>query len=121
MKQLTTDIIERRPQLQKESGNDDQDSQQLLAVRELDKQAEILEEDAVSSGILHSQVRAMMLDQTIGEVVAEDSTNTLVGLPKGVRGRINQRIGNVTAKGSVNTLVGLFPDDVDIDGTRRRL
>jgi hypothetical protein len=98
--QLSDENIDRRDQLQV-----------AIAIREVDEQDRILEEDFVSSTVLHAEVHAKLAEQTIGNVMMGDGSITTVGLPKSVVGKMNQRIGNVTAESNSRGAVGVYPDD----------
>jgi hypothetical protein len=111
--QLSGNISERRGQLEVAVAEADDSVQGDLAVaiREVDKQADILEEAVVSSGVMHTQIHAKLTNQTIGNVLTAESAIAAVGLPKSVVGKINQRIGNVTTEKNARAAVGVYPDD----------
>lgn len=110
--QLSGEVSERKAQLQAEVEDADDDAQGILAIREVDEQARILEEAVVSSGVMHTQVHAKLTNQTIGNVLTEDRSSAIVGLPKSAVGQINQRIGDVTTRSIARAAVGVYPDDV---------
>jgi hypothetical protein len=112
--QLSSTVIERREQLQvqvAEAEDDAQENDGTLAIREVDEQAQILEEAVVSSGVMHTQIYAKLTNQTIGSVLTGEGAIAAVGLPKSVVGKINQRIGNVTTEKNARAAVGVYPDD----------
>jgi hypothetical protein len=111
--QLSDENIDRRDQLQVAIAEAEGEAQDdlAIAIREVDEQDRILEEDFVSSTVLHAEVHAKLAEQTIGNVMMGDGSITTVGLPKSVVGKMNQRIGNVTAESNSRGAVGVYPDD----------
>jgi hypothetical protein len=110
--QLSGDVVEHRGQIEVEVADAEDDAQGILALREIDNQAQILEEATVSSAVLHTQVHAKLTNQTIGNVLTEENSSAMVGLPQSVVGKLNQRIGDVTTRVSARAAVGVYPDDV---------
>ena len=111
--QLSDENIDRRDQLQVAIAETEGEAQDdlAIAIREVDEQDRILEEDFVSSTVLHAEVHAKLAEQTIGNVMMGDGSITTVGLPKSVVGKMNQRIGNVTAESNSRGAVGVYPDN----------
>jgi len=111
--QLSDENIDRRDQLQVAIAEAEGEAQDdlAIAIREVDEQDRILEEDFVSSTVLHAEVHAKLAEQTIGNVMMGDGSITTVGLPKSVVGKMNQRIGNVTAESNSRGAVGVYPDN----------
>jgi hypothetical protein len=109
--QLSDENIDRRDQLQVAIAEAEAQDDLAIAIREVDEQDRILEEDFVSSTVLHAEVHAKLAEQTIGNVMMGDGSITTVGLPKSVVGKMNQRIGNVTAESNSRGAVGVYPDD----------
>jgi hypothetical protein len=111
--QLSDENIDRRDQLQVAIAEAEGEAQDdlAIAIREVDEQDRILEEDFVSSTVLHAEVHAKLAEQTIGNVMMGDGSITTVGLPKSAVGKMNQRIGNVTAESNSRGAVGVYPDD----------
>lgn len=111
--QLSDEIIDRREQLQVaiRGAEDEAQGDLAVAVREVGEQAKIVEEDIISSTVLHAQIHAKLTNQTIGDVLIGEGSVTTVGLPKSVIGKINQRIGNVTTEKNARAAVGVYPDD----------
>ena len=113
--QLSGEISGRRGQLQvqvAEAEDDAQENDGTLAIREVDEQAQILEEAVVSCGVMHTQIHAKLTNQTIGHVLLGEGSVATVGLPKSAVGKMNQRLGNVTTEKNCRTAVGVFPDGV---------
>ncbi len=120
-KKLTSEVSDRRRQLQADHDDDEEDETQVIsAIGEVKEQSQVLEQDEISTGVFHAQVHARVTGQEIGDVMTEEGSSALVGMPKSVVGKINQRIGNVTTRGSSSTVVGVFPDDVNIGSLRSR-
>jgi hypothetical protein len=111
--QLSDENIDRRDQLQVAIAEAEGEAQDdlAIAIREVDEQDQILEEDFVSSTVLHAQVHAKLAEQTIGNVMMGEGSITTVGLPKSVVGKMNQRIGDVTTESNSRGAVGVYPDD----------
>jgi hypothetical protein len=111
--QLSDENIDRRDRLQVAIAEAEGEAHEdlAIAIREVDEQDQILEEDFVSSTVLHAQVHAKLAEQTIGNVMMGDGSITTVGLPKSAVGKMNQRIGNVTAESNSRGAVGVYPDD----------
>ena len=113
--QLSGEISERRGRLEVQVAEAEDDAQEnggILAIREVEEQARILEEDSVSSGVMHTQIHAKLTNQAIGNVLLGEGSVATVGLPKSAVGKMNQRLGNVTTEKNCRTAVGVFPDDV---------
>jgi hypothetical protein len=113
-KQLSGTVSERRGQLEVAlaEADDDEQGNLTVAIREVEKQADILEEDVVSSAVMHTQVHAKLTNQTIGNVLLGEGTVAIVGLPKSAVGKMNQRLGNVTTEKNCRIAMGVFSDDV---------
>ena len=113
-KQLSGTVGERRGQLEVAlaEADDDEQGNLTVAIREVEKQADILEEDVVSSAVMHTQVHAKLTNQTIGNVLLGEGTVAIVGLPKSAVGKMNQRLGNVTTEKNCRIAMGVFSDDV---------
>ncbi|KAI0410671.1 hypothetical protein F5X98DRAFT_359139 [Xylaria grammica] len=100
----------RKEELQQlsEDEEDDNDAQRTLAIKEVEEQSRLLEDEQVSSGVILSQVQAERTGQKIGDVITSGNSTAWVGMPASVVGRITQQIGNVkTTEGSV-ARVGVF-------------
>ncbi|KAK5697079.1 hypothetical protein LTR17_024044, partial [Elasticomyces elasticus] len=119
-KTTSSQVGERRQELEAETETEEEDPQRALAIQEVDQQSQFLEQAEIFTEVLRAQVHAQVTGQEIGDVVTEEGSSALVGLPKSVVGKINQRIGNVTTRGKSSAAVGVFPDGVDMCGWRSR-
>lgn len=84
------------------------------AISEVKEQSRLLDENEISVGVIYSQVRAAWSGQQIGNVLTDQRSKALVGMPQSIIGKINQRIGNVNTRGQSNAAVGVFPDDANM-------
>lgn len=94
-----------------ESGDE---AQRTLAMREFQEQSRLLDETQVSLGVVFAQLRAGRTHQEIGNVVTDQESMALVGLPERLIGKMDQRIGNVSTTKKSASLVGVFDQGVDM-------
>lgn len=108
-KRQQNEAQQRKLELEEEPEDEiDDDSQRMLAVREVEEQLRILEADQVSCGVVFSQVRSKRTDQDIGNVTTLDNSRALVGLPESVVGKINQRVKDVRTEVYSAAVVGVY-------------
>ena len=90
------------------------EAQSAPAMREVQEQSRLLDETQVSLGVVFAQLRAGRTHQKIGNVVTDQESIALVGLPERLVGKMDQRIGNVSTTNKSASLVGVFDQGVDM-------
>lgn len=90
------------------------EAQRTLAMREVQEQSRLLDETQVSLAVVFAQLRAGRTHQEIGNVVTDQESMALVGLPERLVGKMDQRIGNVSTTNKSASLVGVFDQSVDM-------
>ena len=89
---------DRRLQFLTDSDNTDDDMQlgQLTrAVREVDEQSSVLQGHVICANVFRAQVHSVLTGQKIGDVLTEEQSHALVGMPTSVVGKVKyQRIGD---------------------------
>jgi hypothetical protein len=106
--------------LEDDDEDDETDAQRDLAIKEVDEQTRMHDETQVSLGIVFAQLRAGRTHQEIGNVVTDQESMALVGLPERLVGKIDQRIGNVSTTNNSASLVGVFDQSVDMTNFFKR-
>lgn len=117
LRQQQEEASERRRLLSQQVEDDEDDEtegQRALAVKELDEQFRIHDDTQVSLGVVFAQLRAGRTHQVIGNVVTDQESQALVGLPERLVGKMDQRIGNVATTNKSASLVGVFDHGVDV-------
>jgi hypothetical protein len=92
--------------LEDDDEDDETDAQRALAIEEVDEQSRMHDETQVSLGIVFAQLRAGRTHQEIGNVVTDQQSMALVGLPERLVGKMDQRIGDVSTTNNSASLVG---------------
>jgi hypothetical protein len=115
---------QRRQMLSQDLEEDDEDdeaaAQRALAIKEVDEQTRMHDETQVSLGIVFAQLRAGRTHQEIGNVITDQKSMALVGLPERLVGKMDQRIGNVSTTNNSASLVGVFDQGVDMTNFFKR-
>jgi hypothetical protein len=100
---------ERKRELQKVlRDTEDGGSQQTLALKEVEEQLQIHEDDQVSCGVLFSQVRSKRSGRSICNIATSDDSRAIVELPAIVVEKINQRIRDGRTEGGHVAVVGVY-------------
>ncbi|KAI1743228.1 hypothetical protein F4680DRAFT_445106 [Xylaria scruposa] len=103
------EVQRRREDLQEVSEDEEDDgAQRTLAIKEVEEQSRLLEDDQISSGSILSQVQSERTEHRIGNIVTSGNSQVWVGMPASVVGRITQQIGNVTTTEGSAARVGVF-------------
>jgi hypothetical protein len=106
--------------LEYDDEDDETDAQRALAIKEVDEQTRMHDETQVSLGIVFAQLHAGRTHQEIGNVVTDQESMAIVGLPERLVGKMDQRIGNVLTTNNSASLMGVFDQGVDMTNFFKR-
>lgn len=108
-------VTRRAQELSQDSDDENEDdAQRALVAQETQEQSRILDDTQVSLGVVFAQLRAGRTHQDIGNVITDQESMALVGLPERLVGKMDQRIGNVSTTGKSGSMVGAFDQGVDL-------
>ena len=107
--------LKREQELALQSDSDDEESaEQIAAANEVKRQYRLLDQSQVSLGVAFAQLKAARTHQEIGNVITDNKSLALVGIPERLVGKIDQRIGNVSTTNESSAAVGAFDESVDM-------
>jgi hypothetical protein len=85
------------------------DAQRDLAIAEVKSRSKLLENDQVCKGVIYTQIRSHITQQSIEDVITSAESSAMVGIPEAVVGKINLRIRSVHTTDRSKAVVGVFP------------